>query len=99
MTARLSYVVLSFFQFRSNWSTNGNGAITGSIRTPTGIPSDVPLTAYGVQQAKELAEQADVLCPKVCRVYTSPFYRCVQTIEPLWSRLPGVPLLCDRGLG
>ena len=50
-------------------------------------------------QANELAELAHVLEPRVKRIYTSPFYRCIQTIQPLASRLPDVPLICDRGLG
>jgi transcription factor C subunit 7 len=41
--------------------------------------------------------------PPVVRVYSSAFYRCLQTISPLWSNVRDggneVPFICDRGLG
>lgn len=40
------------------------------------------MTAHGVDQAKELAERLLVADPPVERVYSSMYYRCLQTVEP-----------------
>lgn len=61
--------------------------------SPTGIPSDPPLAGYGVQQAKQLAEHVVKLDPPVDRVYSSPFYRCLETLAPTVEKLE------ERGLG
>jgi 8-oxo-dGTP diphosphatase len=63
-----------------------------------------PLTKQGLAQAKTLAGQLAAL--PVTHIITSPFTRCVQTVEPLAARLgmqiefadalgeaPGVPVL------
>lgn len=52
-----------------------------------------------MKQSEELALIADSLDPKVSRIYTSPSYRCVQTITPLAGRMPHVPIIVDQGLG
>jgi transcription factor C subunit 7 len=57
--------------------TSGPGLVT-----PTGLPADVTLTAHGVEQAHELADHLAQLQPPIDRVYSSPYYRCLQTIEP-----------------
>jgi transcription factor C subunit 7 len=49
------------------------------------------LTSHGVQQSHELAAHlvsGDVI-PKPFRVYSSPFWRCLQTIEPAVRALKG----------
>jgi transcription factor C subunit 7 len=46
------------------------------------LPADVALTAHGVDQARELADHLMELQPPIDRVYSSPYYRCLQTIEP-----------------
>jgi transcription factor C subunit 7 len=69
-------------QFRSNWVVNPNGEYTASIPSPTGIPSDPALASYGVVQSKELATHLKTLDPPIQRFYSSPFYRCLQTINP-----------------
>lgn len=51
-------------------------------RTPTGIPTDPPLTAKGVEQSRELAEYLAQVDPPIDRIYSSPFYRCLQTLKP-----------------
>ncbi|EUC42992.1 hypothetical protein COCMIDRAFT_102081 [Bipolaris oryzae ATCC 44560] len=70
--------------FRANWSVDPQtGVYTASMaRTPTGIPTDPPLTAKGVQQSKELANYLAQVEPPVDRIYSSPFYRCLQTLKP-----------------
>jgi transcription factor C subunit 7 len=85
-------------QFRSNWTTDNNGNYSATITSPTGIPSDPPLAAYGVAQARELADYAAGLDPKIERIYSSPFYRCLETINPLAEKLD-LHILCDNGIG
>lgn len=70
-------------QFRSNWVVDHQtGQYTASIPSPTGIPSDPALAGKGVDQAKELAAHFKTLEPPIQRFYSSPFYRCIQTILP-----------------
>ncbi|EEH15949.1 hypothetical protein PABG_06036 [Paracoccidioides brasiliensis Pb03] len=70
---------------RLNWTINlDNGTYHSVYPTPTGIPVDPTLTGPGVRQSQELAAHLnnDEFSPKPCRVYSSPFYRCLQTIQP-----------------
>ncbi|EEH34287.1 phosphoglycerate mutase family protein [Paracoccidioides lutzii Pb01] len=72
-------------QHRLNWTINlDNGTYHSVYPTPTGIPVDPTLTGPGVRQSQELAAHlnSDEFSPKPCRVYSSPFYRCLQTIQP-----------------
>lgn len=74
------------------------------VRTPTGIPTDPPLAAKGVEQSKELAEYLCSLEPPIDRIYSSPFYRCLQTLKPTAERLfkegkAGGKIRIDRGIG
>ena len=87
-----------YSQFRSNWTTDQEGNYSAPILSPTGIASDPALAAYGVKQAAELCQHAAKLEPKVERIYSSPFYRCPETINPLAEQLD-LPILCDNGIG
>lgn len=58
------------------------GETTATVLSPTGIPADPPLTAHGVDQANELATHLMSLRPPIDAVYSSPYYRCLQTISP-----------------
>jgi transcription factor C subunit 7 len=70
-------------QFRSGWTVDPvTGVYSASIRSPTGIPADPALTSHGVDQSKELALHLMKLDPPVECVYSSPYYRCLQTITP-----------------
>ncbi|KAK1598518.1 phosphoglycerate mutase [Colletotrichum navitas] len=70
-------------QFRSNWLVDpSTGSYTASIPSPTGIPADPELTAHGVDQAKELGAHLMTVEPSIEAVYSSPYYRCLQTITP-----------------
>lgn len=70
-------------QYRSNWLVDTqSGEYSSSFPTPTGIPSDPALASYGVLQAEQLAEKLHTLSPGVDVVYSSPFYRCLQTLKP-----------------
>ncbi|KAI5850135.1 histidine phosphatase superfamily [Tricharina praecox] len=84
--------------FRSNWTTDNDGNYSATITSPTGIASDPPLAAYGVEQAHELATYAASVDPKIERIYSSPFYRCLETINPL-AEILDLPILCDNGIG
>ncbi|KAF2690473.1 phosphoglycerate mutase family protein [Lentithecium fluviatile CBS 122367] len=91
--------------FRANWAVNPQtGEYTASTRTPTGIPTDPPLAAKGVEQSKELAEYLCRLDPPIDRIYSSPFYRCLQTLKPATERLfaqgkGGGKVRIERGVG
>lgn len=79
----------SILQFRSNWLVDASGNYSSYLRSPTGIATDPALTSHGVEQAHELATHLMSLDPPVDRVYSSPYYRCLQTVEPflgLWAR-------------
>ncbi|RDA92771.1 hypothetical protein CP533_0815 [Ophiocordyceps camponoti-saundersi (nom. inval.)] len=68
--------------FRSNWLVDPvTGVYTSHIPSPTGIAADPALTSHGVSQADELASHLAKLSPRVEAVYSSPFYRCMQTID------------------
>lgn len=78
--------------FRLNWVTN-------NWKSETGLPRDPPLAAYGETQAKELAEYFASL-PEDQRptaIYSSPYYRCLQTIRPT-SQALNVPIYVEHGL-
>ena len=81
----------TYLQFRSNWSVDPQtGTYSTAIRSPTDIPTDPPLTSHGVAQAQQLAAHVATLEPPPTRVYSSPYYRCLQTVAPV------VPLLRSR---
>ncbi|KAH3905205.1 hypothetical protein HBH56_221660 [Parastagonospora nodorum] len=92
--------------FRSNWTVDPQTGIYTAlmVKTPTGIPTDPPLTSKGVEQSKELAEYLCSVEPPIERVYSSPFYRCLQTLKPTTDRLfqEGTAkgkIRIDRGVG
>ena len=76
---------------------------TGSVRSPTGIPSDPALASYGEKQAEELANHILTLQPPVDAIYSSPFYRCLQTIKPVVEKLSAQQVVkkvkVENGLG
>lgn len=79
----------SILQFRSNWLVDASGNYSSYLKSPTGIATDPALTSHGVEQAHELAAHLMTLDPPVDRVYSSPYYRCLQTVEPfvrLWAQ-------------
>ncbi|KAH8663670.1 histidine phosphatase superfamily [Tricladium varicosporioides] len=79
----LEVIYVTRHGFRSNWVVDHRtGEYTTSIPSPTGIPSDPALAGYGVEQSHELAAHLVSLTPPIQRFYTSPFYRCIQTISP-----------------
>ncbi|KAK3944669.1 histidine phosphatase superfamily [Diplogelasinospora grovesii] len=81
MTLEVIYVTRH--GFRSNWLVDpSDGTYASTLRSPTGLPADPALTAHGVDQARELGQRLLTVVPRVERVYSSPYYRCLQTVEP-----------------
>ncbi|KAL7946218.1 histidine phosphatase superfamily [Trichoderma barbatum] len=69
--------------FRSSWSVDHTtGVYSASIPSPTGIAVDPALTAHGVDQSRQLGQHLMTVDPPVEAVYSSPYYRCLQTIAP-----------------
>ena len=63
------------------------GTYYTNLPTPTGIASDPALAAKGVDQSKELAAHLTKVDPPIDVIYSSPFYRCLQTLAPTVSAL------------
>ncbi|KAL2822324.1 histidine phosphatase superfamily [Aspergillus cavernicola] len=81
----LDTIYLTRHGHRLNWTIDHKtGTYTSQFPTPTGNPSDPTLTSHGVWQAQELATHvvSENVGPKPWRVYSSPFWRCLQTIQP-----------------
>lgn len=75
-------------QYRSNWVVDPTtGEYTATVKSPTNIASDPALASYGVQQAEQLATHLLSVDPSVDLVYSSPFYRCLQTLLPTTNGL------------
>ncbi|CAK7218436.1 C6 zinc cluster transcription factor-like protein [Sporothrix eucalyptigena] len=97
--------------FRSNWAgdpTTGDGKPLP--RLPTGSVADPALSPHGLNQARELAAHlttastgGDALLP-VERIYCSPYYRCLETVQPLVEAVIETnlsspqPVRCEPGL-
>ncbi|TVY57680.1 Uncharacterized protein LCER1_G004176 [Lachnellula cervina] len=98
----LEVIYLTRHGFRSNWVVDPKtGTYSASIPSPTGIPSDPALAGYGVAQAHELAAHLKTLSPPIERIYSSPFYRCIQTISPTLDALssPSLKIRGENGIG
>ncbi|KAK4199045.1 putative transcription factor tau 55 kDa subunit [Triangularia verruculosa] len=79
----LEVIYVARHGFRSNWLVDhSTGTYTATLRSPTGGAADPALTAHGVGQAKELGERLLKAEPPIERVYSSLYYRCLQTVEP-----------------
>ncbi|OOF95515.1 hypothetical protein ASPCADRAFT_515869 [Aspergillus carbonarius ITEM 5010] len=81
----LDTIYLTRHGHRLNWTIDyKTGTYHSQFPTPTGNPADPTLTSHGVRQSHELATHftGDKISPKPFRIYSSPFYRCLQTIQP-----------------
>ncbi|KAL4795753.1 histidine phosphatase superfamily [Aspergillus venezuelensis] len=86
----LNTIYLTRHGHRLNWTINPKtGEYTSQFPTPSGNPSDPKLTSHGVAQSHELAAHivSNDVMPKPWRVYSSPFWRCIETIEPSVRKL------------
>lgn len=67
---------------------------------PTGIPADPVLAEHGLDQAAELAAHLKALADSgsrpVQQIYSSPYYRCLQTATPT-SKALGLKVFVDHG--
>ncbi|KAF6218081.1 hypothetical protein HO133_006493 [Letharia lupina] len=86
--------------FRGNWTVDPKtGKYYNTVPSPTNIPSDPPLAAYGARQAEQLATALSAIRdPPITRVYSSPFYRCMQTLQPFVEK-SGLEVRGDNGIG
>lgn len=86
--------------FRGNWTVDPKtGQYYTSVPSPTNIPSDPPLAAYGVRQAEQLATALSTIRdPPICSIYSSPFYRCLQTLQPFVEK-SGLEIRGENGIG
>lgn len=66
--------------------------------TPTGIDSDPALAPHGEEQAQELANFIFSINPQPDLIFSSPFYRCVQTALPI-SKLLDIDIVLENGIG
>ncbi|KAH8673602.1 histidine phosphatase superfamily [Xylariales sp. PMI_506] len=85
MSLEVIYVIRH--AFRSGFTVDPvTGTYATTIYSPTKIPTDPPLTSYGVDQATEAALHLLKLDPPIDQVYSSPYYRCLQTIAPFVAK-------------
>lgn len=96
MTLKTIYIVRH--GYRSNWLP-----IEQQIEPPTGIDSDPPLAPHGVKQSIELADfltngLKEMNLPIPQMIFSSPFYRCIETINPTSEKL-NLKIHLERGLG
>ena len=90
----LKTIYIARHGFRANWLPPPHPS------NPTGIDSDHPLADHGIDQAKQLASYLESF-PESERpqfILTSPFFRCVQTSEPIAEAL-SVPMVLERAVG
>lgn len=88
----LETIYITRHGFRSNWEN------TKWSPSPTGIDADPALSSHGVAQSRELAKHLQAIQPPIDRIYSSPFYRCVQTINHTAEALDQ-PIFIDNGIG
>ncbi|KAL8793130.1 MAG: hypothetical protein Q9195_004242 [Heterodermia aff. obscurata] len=85
--------------FRGTWDLDlDSGIYTSKFLSPTKIPVDPPLVAYGVQQSHQLADALISTVPRISRIYSSPYYRCLETIRPAAEKLE-LRINADNGIG
>lgn len=83
------------------------GKYTSNHPFPTKLPADPPLASHGVDQAVEtgtyFAKQlGEIAKQDRLRIYSSLFYRCLQTLKPTVEKLrqdvsPGLQVRGERG--
>ncbi|KAK9453838.1 histidine phosphatase superfamily [Dipodascopsis uninucleata] len=86
-------IYISRHGFRSNWVTD-----VPPTPSPTGIEGDPALSEHGLDQAEELGKYYDTVDPKIDRVFSSPFYRCLQSINPTAEKLD-LEIIAENGFG
>lgn len=90
---------------RLAWSLDPTtGHYSSTHPFPTSLPADPPLAAYGVRQAQETGEYLEkelleAVQKDTLRIYSSLFYRCLETLRPMVERLQKAIEPEDRTLG
>lgn len=101
-------IILLRHGHRIQWNLDPTtGKYTSNHPFPTKLPADPPLASHGVDQAVEtgtyFAKQlAEIAKQDRLRIYSSLFYRCLQTIKPTVENLrkeisPGLQVRGERG--
>ncbi|ODV96004.1 hypothetical protein PACTADRAFT_49425 [Pachysolen tannophilus NRRL Y-2460] len=88
----LKNIYIARHGYRSNWLPPPHPD------PPTGIDSDIALAPHGVDQAVELGSYISTLDKKPRLIFSSPFYRCIQTSKPVSEKL-GLKINLERGIG
>ena len=96
---------------RLAWTLDpSTGNYTSAHPYPTRLPADPPLASHGVTQARETATYLckllrDAARRDTLRIYSSLFYRCLETLRPTVEKLREDPHIHDlhvrgeRGIG
>ena len=82
-----SPAIVGHEQFRSSFSVDPQTGKYSGLPSPTGIIGDPALTSHGVDQSRQLAKHLLSLDPPIDAVYSSPYYRCLQTMQPYMGLL------------
>lgn len=94
---------------REPWTLNpATGEYLSATPFPSGLPADPPLAPVGAEQAQEAGHHlATYLSERAklgrLRIFSSPFYRCLETLQPLVSALEengsSITVQTETGLG
>ncbi|KAK9761534.1 C6 zinc cluster transcription factor-like protein [Basidiobolus ranarum] len=84
----LETIYITRHGFRQDW-------VTEHALSPTKLPQDPPLAEIGLQQAQELS--ARLANEKIDAIYSSPFYRCLQTVTPVAEKAD-CPIKVEYGM-
>ena len=92
MTLKTIYIIRH--GYRSNWLPENE-----QLPILTGVDSDPQLAPHGVEQSKQLAKFiSGELSPKPELLFSSPMYRCVQTVNPTALALD-LDIFIEFGIG
>lgn len=86
----LKKITITRHGFRLNW-------LTQNWTSATGLARDPPLAAYGVNQAEELTQYFLSIEDRPTAIFSSPYYRCLQTAQPV-SQALNIPIYVEHGL-
>ncbi|KAL3228532.1 Transcription factor tau 55 kDa subunit [Nakaseomyces bracarensis] len=86
-------IYLARHGYRANWILGAEVPAP-----PTGINGDVQLAKHGIKQAHELGRYMLALDEQPELIFSSPFFRCLETSEPIADFLE-VPVYIERGFG
>ncbi|ODV76301.1 transcription factor TFIIIC, tau55 subunit [Cyberlindnera jadinii NRRL Y-1542] len=88
----LKTIYIARHGYRSNWLPPPHP------KPVTGIDGDPPLAEHGLEQAQELAHYILSIQPQPSMIFSSPFYRCLQTATPI-AQLLDCDIVLENGIG